>query len=207
MEHNIVNISYLTNTHSMSAGTTIGLVLVNYLIHKRLGPSANVVYQLDNGMFKSMYEHSLVEPIGIIGENVVVSHTNFLEDDDKVVAWSSLVEFLGLVQNKSYEDEQLMLTTKTYLVDLERKLLKNQTKRVVKQVPSPKRTEMTSIRESVNIEAPISRSAYATGVKSRSVGRTTEYISPPKSGRSLTTYPRSVAEVYVTEDEGELYEY
>jgi len=105
-----LNVSYITNAHSVSLGTTVGSIIVNYLIKTNTHPTANVVIHTDDCEVGSLYNYPLTDPVGNhVGSNSVrISRSQFVNDREKLYSLKALQDYLMRIRNKYYEGQHLL---------------------------------------------------------------------------------------------------
>ena len=177
-----INVSYLTNSHSVSPDSTVGMLIVNFLVHTRSPVNTNVVTYSPSGEFYSLYNFDLRASLAEleIGEPIVIARSGFENDADAALGIESLAGYLGTMNKRSmpHQDQVLLEDALGYL---------SSRRTVVSRKSAPSVTlERGVVRESVGGSVPVVRPEPAP----RSILRRTS--SPRLAPRATRKIRKSV---------------
>lgn len=150
----VVNVSYISNSHTVSGDSTLGMLIVNFLVHGRRSAVTNVVAYGQGGVFESLYNmdlHSTINSLGL-GPDIILAVSGFENEWDALTAVSALERYLASYSaHMPHEDWELLESAKRYLTE-------RAPPTVTRAVALPSvRTERGVVRESVGEAVPVLR--------------------------------------------------
>ncbi|CAH6421368.1 Hypothetical protein POVR2_LOCUS365 [uncultured virus] len=187
-----VNVAYISNSHTVSWESTIGMLIVNFLAKNRRPVSANVVFQDVNGQYESLYNidlHSTLAQSGL-GPDVLLGLSSFENEIEAHKSISMLAEYLSDYQGSlPYEDLDLLNQARAHLART----------RVptVRQVTPSIRQQRAVVRDSVEA-VPRSRTPVVAPVRQAMTVR-----SPSPTSRSRRIVEEIEEETDTTESSTE----
>lgn len=104
----LVNVSYITHSHNVSAEGDVGLLITNFLINTKSSVAANVVAQEQDGTFTSLYNLDLYTPVGELGDTVVLARSGFENDIERDSALEALSDHITSRRRIPQEDRELL---------------------------------------------------------------------------------------------------
>lgn len=185
----VVNVSYISNSHSVSGDSTLGMLIVNFLVHGRRSAVTNVVAYGRGGVFESLYNmdlHATINSLGL-GPDIILAVSGFENERDAITAVSALERYLATYSTRMpHEDRELLESANRYLAE-------HVPPAVVRAVALPSvRAERGVVRESVGEAVPIVRSTSRPMPVPAPRMRALRVASPPRSRK--TTLKRTVVD-------------
>ena len=168
----VINISYIKQTHGSNPNTSIGDIILGYLISNRINPTVNVVYLTNaNGGMKSIYDWDLDNPISDLNlSHVTLGYAKYENKKDRIESLTKLRDFI--LDRETHGE--LDLEEEHILVELENVLPHEIVEEVVEEV--------------------VEEQVYTPLQLSPSVGRrSTVAVKVPRSSTGVGAVPRRTA--------------
>lgn len=174
----VVSVSYISNTHAVSVESTVGMLIVNFLVHSKRPATTNVIFETDGGQFESLYNMDLratLAELGI-GPHILLGASGFESEGETVIALTALRNYLASMGRLPIEDQELLMSANAFLTP------RATTRSRPPVVTTPTRMERGTVRDSIDVVAPIVKTVPKVATKS--VSRVVR-ASPTRRSRTI----------------------